>query len=201
MLRLGSHLSQMTGLPPEEKLKPRLEVDLSSSGALKRARRRAGDKKKGTAAVERIEPPVKEAGVGLWRAGPCDVEALSAERQSPVEETGGELAIGLAQTHNHAAQGGAERQSPAEETGGKFAIGLTQAHNHTAQGAERQSPVEETGGKFAIGLAQAHNHTAQGAERQSPVEETGGKFATGRGGEPEVPMEVGSAEETRASRA
>ena len=48
-----------------------------------------------------------------------------------------------------------------EETGGELAIGLAQAHNHTAQGAERQSPVEETGSKFVTGRQQTATRSGE----------------------------------------
>eukprot|EP00435_Cladocopium_sp_Y103_P065292 s216_g27.t1 len=123
MKRLCSHLSQMTGLPPAEQLKPRIEVDLRSAGTLKRLKRRAS-----------LDLASKQA--------------LGAERQSPVEETGGGLATGPA-------------RAPSFEENDGDPMGAPQQGSH-ALGAERQSPVEETGGGLATGLVGAPSARAAG---------------------------------------
>ena len=172
MKRLGSHLSQMTGLPAEEELKPRLEVDMRSSGDLKRARRR--ERKRCARKAGKEDRAVEQAAQNS--------QALGAERQSPVEETGGELATDLQAL-------GAERQSPVEETGGELATELAGALSVEAAcegpalgynkqptfavGAERQSPAEEAGGELATGQS-AEQQLALGGKQVQPPAGTGG---------------------------
>eukprot|EP00435_Cladocopium_sp_Y103_P030866 s2573_g7.t1 len=101
MKRMGSHLSQMTGLPDERELQPRVEVDLRTMREVKvRESKDSRQRKRQKTFGDRKEAKVEEQSSG-GAVSPAEDKAggytppLRAEALS-VEETGGCLACGPA---------------------------------------------------------------------------------------------------------